>query len=563
MKKAILLVVLSVSAVMFLSNCNGLKKMIQNADDINYKVTPEVLEMNGGKVNVSITGNFPEKYFNKNVTATITPTLVWEGGEKALTPVYVEGEKIQGNAKVINYKSGGSFSYNETFEYTQAMRRSKLELRITGAYKNKTQDFPAEFLADGIVATPDLVKLEGNGSPAKDKFVKDIPASQSGHVGYDKNKWDLKKDASYDDIKQYIEKTKDPNNRMELQGVKVTSYTSPEGTEDFNQKIVDSRNKTAKDLVKKDYKGMNESMFNYLITNQDWEGFKKAVQESNLSDKEMILRVVNMNSDPVKREQEIRNMTKTFEELEQYILPLLRKSELVVSIMKIGHTDQEIQDIYNEDPSKLTVEELLYLGSKTNDLDKLLNIYTKTTELYPKEWRGFNNLAVVQYEKRNYTAAKTAIEKAKSLGANATVLNNLANVQLQEGNLTEAETNYKAATGVKEASAGQGVLAIKKGSYQDAVSFYGSDCVFNAALAKLLNKNYETVNSTLDCGKDKDNAISYYLRAIAGARKSDDNMLFDNLRTAVSKDSSLKNFAAKDVEFLKYFENETFKGIVK
>ena len=563
MKKAILLVVLSVTVVMFMTNCNGLKKMIQNADDINYKVTPEVLEMHNGKVNVAITGNFPEKYFNKKVTATLTPTLVWEGGEKALTPINVEGEKISGNAKVINYKAGGAFSYNETFDYNPAMRRSKLELRITGQYKKKVQDFPAEFLADGIVATPDLVQMVGNSSNAKDQFVKDIPDTKAGHVSYDKNKWELKKDATYNDIKAYIESTKDAENRLELKGVKVTSFTSPEGTQDFNQKVVDSRDNTAQNLIKKDYKGMNESMFSYLKTNQDWEGFKKAVQESNLADKDMILRVVNMNSDPVKREQEIRNMTKTFADLEQYIMPLLRKSELAVSVMKIGHTDSEIEQIYNEDPSKLTLEELLYLGSKTKDLDKQLAIYTKVTELYPKEWRGFNNLAAVQYAKKNYTAAKTAIEKAKSLGANATILNNLANIQLQEGNITDAETNYKAATGVPEASAGQGVIAIKKGQYSQAEQFYGSQCVFNNALAELLNKNYSKVGSTIDCGSDKETAIAYYLKAIAGARQSNNDMVFDNLRTAISKDSSLKNFAAKDVEFIKYFEDTTFKGIVK
>ncbi|MDR2010595.1 MAG: hypothetical protein LBQ22_08955 [Bacteroidales bacterium] len=569
MKKAIFLV-LSISLVFLFTGCGGLKKMIENADDINYKVTPEVLEMHDGKVAVSITGNFPEKYFNKKVSATITPTLVYEGGEKALTPVFVEGEKIQGNAKVINYKAGGSFSYNEKFDYTPAMRRSVLELRITATKGSKSQDFEPEAIAYGIVATPDLVKLLGKGSFGKDQFVKDIPDSKTGVINYDKNRWELKasetKRDEFVELKDYITEANE-DDRKEFKGVELKSYASPEGTLEFNEKVSDGRSGTINKYVKNEFKKIdefkNESFFSSLVTNEDWEGFKKLVSESNLADKDMVLRVVNMNTDPVKREQEIRNMTKTFEELEEYILPRLRRSEVKVNLMLIGHTDEEINSIFDTDPSTLTMEELLYLGNMTDDNNKKLRVYTKTTELYPKDWRGFNNLGVVQYDMGNYSAAKTSIEKAKSLNANATIFNNLANVYLTENNLTEAENSYKSATGVAEASAGQGAISIKKGQYKTAVDFYGNDCSYNASLAKILNGDYDGAVKAIDCSKEKEDAMSYYLKAIVGARKGDSEMVFNNLRTATSKDSSLKAFAADDMEFYKYFDDATFKSIVK
>lgn len=573
MKKTTLFVALTVSVLMFMTNCNGLKKMIQNADDIDYKATPEVLEMHNGKVNVAITGHFPEKYFNKKVKATITPTLVWEGGEKALTPIKVEGEKVSGNSKVINYKAGGEFSYNETFDYTPAMRRSVLEIRISGQYKEKEpQSFPAEKIADGIVATPDLVKLVGNGSAAKDKFVKDIPETKVAAVNYEKNKTDLKNDQSkkeeYLAIKDYVKQVNE-NERLEIQNVQVTSYASPEDKSgNMNQKVAEGRDKTMQNFVKKDYKEFQEFLdkLQYGSPNTgDWEMFKSMIQSSNLPDKDMIIRVCNMNSDPKAKEEELRKLANIWEELDANngILGQMRKSELVINVMKIGHTNEEIEKIFSEDPSKLTLEELLYLGANTKDLNKQVEIYTKVTELFPSDWRGFNNLAVAQYASKNYAAAKTAIEKAKSLGANATILNNLANVQLQEGNIADAETNFKAATGVKEASAGQGAISIKKGQYENAVNFYGNACDFNAALAKLLKKDYSNVASTIDCGTQKDEAMSFYLKAITGARQANDEVLFNNLRTAVTKDSKLKEFAKNDVEFIKYFENETFKDIVK
>lgn len=569
MKKTLIFVLAATTVLMF-SSCNGLKKMIENAEDINYSVNPEILEVHAGEVAVSIKGNFPEKYFNKKVTATITPTLVWEGGEKALTPVYVEGEKIKGNAKVIEYKAGGGFSYTEKFEYKPEMRRSTLELRIVATKGSKTGEFDPEVVAEGIIATPELVKFVGQSSTAKDKFVKDLPASKSGQINYDKNRAELKPaEAKREEIvalKDFINEVAQ-NDRKEFVSVELTSYASPEGTMERNTQVSGDRSKTIDKYVKTEFKKVedfkNESIFKYLVTEEDWEGFKKAVSESNLADKDMILRVVNMNTDPVKREEEIRNMKATFDELEKEVLPSLRRSEVKVNIMLIGNTDAEIDALFTSDPSKLSVEEFLYLGKLTTDNTKKISIYTKASELYPKDWRVFNNLAATQYIAGNYSAAKTAIEKAKSLEANATVFNNLGNVYLTEGNIEEAETSYKSATGVSEASIGQGVIAIKNAQYKNASEFYGDNCSFNAGLAKLLNGEYDAAVRAADCGQDKDDAYNYYIKAIAGARKNDTDVLFNNLRTACTKDASLKEFAAKDMEFFKYFENDTFKTIIK
>lgn len=569
MKKT-LIFVLAIAAMFSLTNCNGLKKMIENAEDINYSVNPEVLEMHGGEVAVSIKGNFPEKYFNKKVTATITPTLVYEGGEKALTPVYVQGEKIDGNANVIEYKTGGSFSYTDKFDYQPEMRRSTLELRITATKGKKTEEFAPEVIAEGIIATPDLVKMVGKTSAANDKFVKDIPDSKMGLVNYDKNRAELKfTERKRDEIvalKDFVAEVNE-DERKEFTGVELISYASPEGTIEMNTKVAGDRSKTIDNFVKTEFKKIEDfkkdDFFKYLVTEEDWEGFKKAVSESDLADKDMIIRVVNMNTDPVKREEEIRNMTATFEELEKLIHPMLRRSEVVVNIMLIGNTDAEIDSLFNADPEKLTVEELLYLGKLSEDNAKKLAVYTKTTELFPKEWRGFNNLACIQYKEGNIAGAKTSIEKAKSLEANATVFNNLGNVALAEGDLETALTNYQSATGVPEASAGQGVIAIKAGEYDKAANFYGEGCCFNAGLAKILSGDFDGAIKAADCGADKDDAYNFYIKAIAGARKGDTDVLFNNLRTACTKDASLKELAAKDMEFYKYFENDTFKTIVK
>jgi len=573
--KRFLFVTSVVALGLVMGSCNDLKKMAANADDINYSVNPKVLEVHNGQVAVNITGNFPEKYFKKKVSATATPTLVWEGGEKALTPIYIEGEKVKGNGQVIKYKQGGSFSYNDKFDYSPEMRRSKLVLKITAVKGTKEKDFEPEDIAEGIVATPELVKMTGGkSSNAASNFKKDNTASRIAAINYDKNKAEIKssetKKDEIVDMQKYIKDSKG-NDRIKFDNVELKSYASPEGTQEINEKVSNDRSNSAIKFAKNEFKDVNgadgSNFFKTLVTKEDWDGFKTAVQNSDLADKDMIIRVINMNSDPDKREEEIRNMKNTFEELEQKVNPQLRRSEIVINYTNIGHTDEEIAKIYKDDAKQLTFEELMHYGEITEDAAKRVEIYNKVIELYPDNaniWSAYNNLGAALYETKDYMAAKGALMKAKSLSnGNATVLNNIGNIALAEGDVAEAEANYQSATGVSEASAGQGVIAIKKAQYANASNFYGDDCSFNAGLAKVLNKENDAAIKALSCGEEKDDALNYYLMAVTYARKGDNEGVFNNLRTACQKDSSLKDFAAKDVEFLNLFENETFKSIVK
>jgi tetratricopeptide (TPR) repeat protein len=452
------------------------------------------------------------------------------------------------------------------------MRRSKLVLKITAVKGTKETEFDPEDIAEGIVATPELVKMTGGkSSNAASNFKKDNSDSKIAAINYDKNKADIKssekKKNEITEMEKYIKEAKD-NDRVRIDGVDLKSYASPEGTQEINKKVSNDRSNSASKFAKEEFKGVNgadgSNFFKTLVTEEDWEGFKTAVQNSNLADKDMIIRVINMNSDPDKREEEIRNMTNTFNELEKEINPKLRRSEIIINFTNIGKTDEEIAKQYKDDPSLLSFTEIMHYGEITEDASKRVEIYTKATELYPNEWSAYNNLGAALYETKDYVAAKTALSKAKSLSnGNATVLNNMGNIALSEGNVAEAEANYSSATGVNEASAGQGVIAIKKAQYANASNFYGDDCSFNAGLAKVLNKENDAALKALDCGAEKDDAMNYYLKAVVCARKTDNEGVFNNLRTACQKDSSLKDFAAKDVEFINLFENETFKSIVK
>lgn len=567
--KKVLYIFIAIALVFSFSSCNGLKKMMEDAEDINYKVEPEVLEMHGGEVEVKISGQFPEKYFNKKVQAEVTPVLVYEGGEKALSPVYVQGEKIEGNGTVIQYQPGGQFSYTDKFDFVDEMMVSTLEIRIKASKGSKEVEFDPEPIAKGVVATPKLVETYSKTKAGDDKFVKDIADKQLAVIYYDKNQGNIKhSELTKDDVKaleDYI-KIANENERREFNNIEVKAYASPEGSQEINTKVSGDRAKSAQGMLDKKLKEVEEAENDDFVeaetTVEDWDGFKKMVQESDLAEKDMILRVVQMHSDPAQREEELRKMTKTFDELEDVIHPQLRRSEIAVNITLIGHSDNEIKELYENDTDSLTQEELLYVATLYEDLNKKLEIYTAYTEKYNKDWRGFNNVGVIQYELNNIDAAKTALEKAKSLDANATVANNLGNVALLENDIEAAMEYFETATGVNEASYGLGIINIKKGVYGQAVDYFGDDCSFNAGLAKLLNGDTDGAIAAVDCATD-DNPKNYYLKAIAYARKANKDEVMNNLRNACGKDPVLKSYAAKDMEFHMYFDDPTFKEIVK
>ncbi|MGC9332266.1 MAG: tetratricopeptide repeat protein [Bacteroidales bacterium] len=570
MKKLVYLFVLA-GVFALISGCASLEKMKENAEEINYEVKPPVPEMHNGEVAVSISGKFPEKYFHKKATALITPVWVYEGGETPLNPVTVQGEKVEGNNTVIKYTEGGNFSYSDKVAYKKEMMRSRLEVRIKASKGEDSVEFPPYTIAQGIVATPDLVQVTPKVVAAEDKFQRNVTTSESADIHFDKNKALLKESEKraedIQNMKNFIASVK-KDERKKIENMEIHGYASPEGPQDLNEELSNNRAEVAKKYIGNEFKDVEElsdtEFFIKHATNEDWEGFKKLINESSLEEKDMILRVLQMHSDVDQREKEFRNMTKVFQELENEIHPKLRRSEMNLKVTLIGHSDDEIKQLVNEDIDSLKKEELMYAATLFDDYNKKLSIYQAFVSQYPDDWRGHNNVGVAQFELGNYKAAATAFEKAKNANANATVHNNIGAVELINGNIDKAEENFTSATGVGDAvSYNMGIVKIKQADYEQAVSYYGDNCCFNAALANVLTGNLDEAIRHAECGDDKDEAMNYYIKAVAGARKSDTELMYNNLRTACTKDASLKQFAAKDVEFIDYFEQQTFKNIVE
>jgi Flp pilus assembly protein TadD len=574
---------LVVLAAVLLSSCASLQKMKKNANLINFKTTPEVLETHAGKVDVAIDGKFPAKYFAKKVTLVATPVLKYDGGEKAFEPVTLQGEKVKANNKVITFSGGGSFAYKDAVSYAEAMRLSNLELRITASQGAKSLDFVPIQLAKGVIATPTLVvnfptpligvtrekNNTGKYDPNIDAFQRIVPDEYTADIKYLINKSEIRKEELTKEeiakLNEYNkEAAKDP--RKKIRSMEVSSYASPDGALDLNTKLAEKRmDVSSKFLTSELKKDEVEAEFKTKFTPEDWDGFKEMMSKSNIQDKELILRVLSMYTDPEVREREIKNLSAAFTGVAAEILPQLRRSKFTTSIDLIGKTDAEIAALADSDPSKLNPAELLYAATLTKDANKQLAIYNSFMKQFPNDWRGYNNAGMALVKQQKYVDAKSLFEKAEKLNNNEPIIkNNLGVCELKAGNLAKAETYFGAASGAGDAvNNNLGILSIIKGDYAKAVKYFGDTDSPNTGLAKILAGDNNGALKSLESSKWEDKSMVEYFKGVVGARTAKDNLMYESLDKAIKAKPELKKTAATDMEFAKYFNEARFKELVK
>lgn len=555
------------------TSCSSLNKMKKMEKNIAYKVTPEMLEEKGGQVDVKIDATIPPKYFNKKVTLVATPVLKFQdGGEKAFAPKTFQGEKVQGNNTVVPYATEKTVSYNGQVPFEEGMRVSGLYVKFVGSKGAKSVDYESRKIADGVLATATLVNNEPAIVIGADEFERITKEEQEAAIYYLINSAQIRtKEINSADIKAMEKFLKDAKaaEDMELKNVQIQSYASPDGPMSLNEKLANNREGAADNFVKNNMKKnkvdeyKNLDFFKKYVVAEDWDGFKKAMEESNIRDKELILRVLAMYSDPEVREREIKNISSAYSVVADQILPKLRRSKFIVNAERIGKSDDQIRDLAKSNPSQLNVEELLYAATLfDNNADKLA-VYETAISQFPNDWRGYNDAGMIQFEMGKVAQAKANFEKANSLSANnKTVQNNLGAVALKNGNIQEAEVLFGAATGVgNEVNYNKGIIAIMKGDYKAAVDYFGKCNCANAALANLLAGNTNEASKKLSEGPDT--ALASYLKAVIAARNNDTNAVLSNLKAACSKDAGMKKLAATDMEFAKLFGNADFNAIVK
>lgn len=558
---------LALASTLALSSCSKLGEL--SAD--NFTVTPSPLEAVSGKVPVTINGRFPEKYMKKKAVVTVTPVLKYNGTQATGQPATFQGEKVQGNDQSISYKMGGNYTMKNTFAYVPEMEQSELYLTFDARIGNKTFNVPEVKVADGVIATYTLVnKTVGTATPASavDAYQYAIAQSKDAQIKYliqqSKVRTSELKTTSVKEFVQMLRDIKADQKGYQLDNIEVSAYASPDGGLNLNTKLAADREKTSSDYLKGELKNMNlDAVIDSKYTAEDWEGFQELVSQSNIQDKEVILRVLSMYKDPEEREQQIKNLSAAFQELAEGVLPELRRARMTINYNIIGRSDDEIQEQYKADASKLSIEELLYAATLTENVAEQEDIYKTAVRQYADDYRAYNNLAELAYKRGDLAAAKNYLAQAAAKKADAVEVNaNSALLALAEGNAEQAEFNLSRATAAKNYSEILGNLQIAQGNYAQAAQNLAGAKTNSAALAQILNKDYAGALNTLN-GVANPDGMTSYLKAVAAVRSDLKGKAVEYLTEAVAKDPSLKEKAAKDLEFSSLAANAAFKALLK
>ena len=545
----------SAISVIIISSCSS-KLGSLSAD--NFSVDPTPLEVKGGQVEAVINGKFPEKYMKRNAVVTVVPELRYGNGLKVDgAGATFQGEKVMGNDQTISYRLGGRYSMKTVFDYVPEMLTSDMYLTFNARVGRKTVQVPAVKVSYGVVATSELYRqalASDGGSVAPDSFERIRNEKLDANVKFLINQATLRQsELQNNSVQEFVrllkQINKDRGESLELTSIDVAAFASPEGGYSYNDRLANRRQEASEEYVRQQLKAENLTTdIDARYTAQDWEGFQQLVQASNIQDKEVILRVLSMYKDPEEREQQIRNMSHVFEELMDGVLPELRRARMTINYNVVGRSDEQIQSQYTADPSQLSVEEILYAATLTNNSTEKENIYRTAARLHDRDYRALNNLGVLAFNRGNNAVAKEFFQQALRVDPKAPeVFANLALMNLKEGNLVEAENNLSRAIDANGYNRVAATLNIAKGNYALAEQQCGTTASNTAALAQLLNKNYEQAIKTLDAVREP-NALTSYLHAVVAARRGNKFAAKSYLKEAIEKDPTLKAYADNDLE---------------
>ena len=552
-----------IAAVAVLASCS---KTLPNPEEIT--VNPNPLEKVGSTVNAEITGTFPVKKFAKKGVLVVTPVLKYGNQEVLGDPVTYVGEKAKENGKRVSYKNGGTYSQSCSFEYVPEMRKSELYLRFDAKVGKKTIEIPDLKVADGVIATAELAEAEDNETvTTADKFQRIIQEMTEADIKFLIQQANLRSSetgsAEVKNLQAAIKDAKE-NEKKQINKIEVSGYASPDGGMELNENLAKNRQSAAQKFLQQTLKKNKvENDVEANITAEDWEGFQKAMEESNMQDKDLVLRVLSMYSDPEEREAQIKNLSAVYGNIKEEILPALRRSRMILTTDLIGKSDEEIKALAAEDPAQLNVEELLYAATLTNDNHEKMAIYKKAADRF-NDYRAWNNMGQIYFKEGNIAEARRCYAKALEIEPNNADVNyNAGLAAMADGDLEKAEEYFGKAAGTQgDLNAAMGTLYTQKGDYNAAKKAYGNEATNNAAVQQILNEDYAAARQTLDNVKEP-NATTAYLKAIVAARTNDKEAVYANLGVAIAKDASLKDRAAQDIEFAKFAEEPAFQALVK
>ena len=528
------------------------------------QVDPTPLTLVGTQIPGQVRLTIPAKWCHKRAIVNVTPELRYNGTSVTGQTVTIQGENVRDNYQTISYERGGSVIIPFTFDYKPGMEQSDLYLTFAATIKGKKVNLPAVKVARGTIMTADLASISDiTPALARDAFQRVIKEQYTADLKFLINRAEVRAaELNKREVKDWQDVVDNayqvPNQEVDIE---IQAYASPDGAQDFNERLSAQRERNTSRVVARQL-GKKKIEVNAHYTAEDWDGFQKLLEASKIQDKELVLRVLSMYPDPEDREREIRNLSHVFTQLADEILPELRRSRLNANVRIIGKSDDELKMFMAQRPGRLTIEEILYTATLYDNAKDQMNAYQQAVQLYPKDYRAYNNIGTLYLAQGNYEQAASYFAKAQKIQPNAASNMNEALLALDRGNLAEAQRLMGSAVEVPEAGQGIGLLQMHEGKYADAIRSFGNTPSNTLAIAQIMQGQYADATRTL-AAVAQPNGETAYLKAVVAARTNDLQGLISNLRSAIAQDSSYALRAQRDLEFAAFSQTPEFVALVK
>ena len=547
-------------AVLVSSCASKLKPLASSA----AQVDPNPLTLVGTQIPGQVRLTLPAKWCHKRAIVHITPELRYNGMSVTDQTVTIQGENVRDNYQTISYDRGGSVILPFAFAYKPGMEQSDLYLTFTATIKGKKVNLPAIKVARGTIMTADLASISDvTPALARDAFQRVIKEQYTADLKFLINRAEVRAaELNKREVKEWQDVVDNayqvPNQEVDIE---IQAYASPDGAQDLNERLSAERERNTSRAVARQL-GNKQIEVNAHYTAEDWDGFQKLLEASNIQDKELVLRVLSMYPDPEDREREIRNLSHVFTQLADEILPELRRSRLNANVRIIGKSDDELKMFMAQRPGRLSIEEILYTATLYDNAQDQMNAYQQATQLYPNDYRAYNNIGTLYLAQGNYEQAASYFAKAQKIQPNAASNMNEALLALNRGDLAEAQRLMGSAVEAPEAGQGIGLLQMHEGKYADAIRSFGNTPSNTLAIAQIMQGQYADATRTL-AAVAQPNGETAYLKAVVAARTNDLQGLISNLRAAIAQDSSYALRAQRDLEFAAFSQTPEFVALVK
>ena len=527
--------------------CASPEKMATMAENVKVECVPPVLEVIDGTIDATVSVTYPKDYFNPKVVVEVTPVIVYEGGEASMPAFKYQGEQVRNNYKVVS-SDGQKVTEKVHFDYVEGMEKCYLELRGKVIANKKTINLPSKKVADGANTTYMLVKRAGNVTLKEDNYQEVISSTTEGQIKYLVNSSEVRgSELKGESVKEFLAALDkiSADERTTVTSTEIVAYASPEGDIDRNEKLSDNRSASANKAWKQVTKGHEAADPTVRSVGEDWEGFQQLVSQSNLEDKDLILRVLSMYSDPAVRENEIRNMSQVFTALKGEVLPELRRARLIANVEFKNYSNEELLALLENNQSVLDEEALLRVASLVREPAQKEEIYKKALSQYGSA-RAMHNLAALYLMQGQDAKAEAGFAELDPKDPD--VVNAKGVIALHKEDYKAAENAFRQA-GTADAKANLGIVLILTGRYDEAAQVLkdAEGCCHNTVLAYILTDQLDKAYSSARCGDPK----VWYLKAIIAARQGEADQVKTCLERAF-RNSALKERAARDIEFAGY-----------